>query len=158
MAAASQPVVLTTIQLDLLKPLATQPVSGPLTNAELRLTDVGVSGNFYQATQPVSGPLTNAELRLTDVGVSGNFYQATQPVSGPLTNAELRLTDVGVSGNFYQATQPISGNVGITGALPTGGNLIGSVNVNNPGNVFININTISVSLATVGQWYTVQAP
>jgi len=52
-----------------------QAVSGPLTDAQLRLTDV-----------PVSGPLTDAQLRLTDV-----------PVSGPLTDAQLRLTDVPVS-------------------------------------------------------------
>lgn len=40
-----------------------------------------VSGTFWQATQPVSGPLTDAELRATAVPVSGTFYQATQPIS-----------------------------------------------------------------------------
>lgn len=42
---------------------------------------VPVSGTFWQATQPVSGPLTDAQLRATAVPVSGTFYQATQPVS-----------------------------------------------------------------------------
>ena len=32
-------------------------------------------------TQPVSGPLTDAQLRALAVPVSGTFYQATQPVS-----------------------------------------------------------------------------
>ena len=55
------------------------------------------------------------------------------------------------------ATQPISGSVGITGALPSGGNIIGSVNINGPGIVlFSTPNTISVSLATVGQWYKLE--
>jgi len=40
-----------------------------------------VTGTFWQATQPVSGPLTDTELRATDVPVSGTFWQATQPVS-----------------------------------------------------------------------------
>lgn len=34
-------------------------------------TGVGVTGTFFQATQPVSGPLTDAELRATPVPVSG---------------------------------------------------------------------------------------
>jgi hypothetical protein len=35
-------------------------------------------------TQPVSGPLTDAQLRATAVPVSGTFWQVTQPVSGNL--------------------------------------------------------------------------
>lgn len=46
---------------------------------------VAVTGTFFQATQPVSGPLTDAELRLSPVPVSGTFWQATQPVSGSVT-------------------------------------------------------------------------
>jgi len=34
------------------------------------------------ATQPVSGPLTDAQLRASVVPVSGSFYQALQPISG----------------------------------------------------------------------------
>jgi hypothetical protein len=40
-----------------------------------------VSVSNFPATQPVSGPLTDAELRATAVPVSGTFFQATQPVS-----------------------------------------------------------------------------
>ena len=73
------------------------PVSGPLTDTELRATPVPVSGSFWQATQPVSGPLTDTELRATPVPVSGSFWQATQPVSGPLTDTQLRASAVPVS-------------------------------------------------------------
>jgi hypothetical protein len=88
-----------------------------------------VSGTFWQATQPVSGPLTDVQLRATAVPVSGTFWQATQPisgsvsitgtaaVSGPLTDAELRATAVPVSGTFWQATQPVSASAL---PLPTG--------------------------------------
>jgi hypothetical protein len=67
-----------------------------------------VSGTFWQATQPVSGPLTDTQLRASAVPVSGTFYQATQPVSGPLTDTQLRASAVPVSGAFFQATQPVS--------------------------------------------------
>lgn len=86
-----------------------------------------VTGAFFQATQPVSGPLTDAQLRASALPVSlafpasqavtGAFYQATQPVSGPLTDTQLRATPVPVSGfpttypvtgTFWQATQPVS--------------------------------------------------
>ena len=40
-----------------------------------------MSVSNFPATQPVSGPLTDAELRATAVPVSGTFFQATQPVS-----------------------------------------------------------------------------
>ncbi|PKP99605.1 MAG: hypothetical protein CVT74_07435 [Alphaproteobacteria bacterium HGW-Alphaproteobacteria-13] len=98
---------------------ATQPVSGPLTDAQLRAAAV-----------PVSGPLTDAQLRASAVPVSAqslplptgaasdakldalieaigeaDYYPATQPVSiadpvavtGPLTDAQLRAAAVPVS-------------------------------------------------------------
>jgi len=89
---------------------ATQPVSGPLTDVQLRLTPVPVSGTFWQATQPVSG----------------TFWQATQPVSlasttitgsvavtGPLTDTQLRASAVPVS----LASTTITGSVAVTGPL-----------------------------------------
>lgn len=75
---------------------AVQPVSGPLTNAELRASPV-----------PVSGLLTDVQLRASAVPVSGVFFQAVQPVSG----------------TFFQTTQPVSGtitaNIGTSGSLLT---------------------------------------
>jgi hypothetical protein len=50
-------------------------------------TTIGVTGTFWQATQPVSGPLTDAQLRASAVPVSGTFYQANQPVSGTFWQA-----------------------------------------------------------------------
>lgn len=67
------------------------PVSGPLTDVQLRAAAV-----------PVSGPLTDAQLRATAVPVSGPLTDAqiratALPVSGPLTDAQLRATAVPVS-------------------------------------------------------------
>lgn len=63
----------------------TIPVSGPLTDAQLRASAVPVSVSNFPATQAVSGPLTDAQLRASAV-----------PVSGPLTDAQLRATRVPV--------------------------------------------------------------
>jgi hypothetical protein len=89
------------------------PVSGPLTDTQLRATVLPVSGpltdgQLRAAAVPVSGPLTDAQLRALGVPVTGTFWQATQPVSGPLTDAQLRAAAVPVSGAFFQATQPVS--------------------------------------------------
>lgn len=94
---------------------------------------VPVSGTFWQTTQPVSGPLTDTQLRASAVPVSGTFWQATQPVSGtfwqatqpvsiaatvavsgPLTDTQLRASAVPVS----LATLP---------ALTAGAAVIGAV-------------------------------
>ena len=66
------------------------PVTGPLTNTELRATAVPVSIASMPST-PVTGPLTDTQLRASAVpvslasvpthGVTGTFWQATQPVS-----------------------------------------------------------------------------
>ena len=93
---------------------------------------VAVTGTFWQATQPVSGPLTDAQLRATAVPVStgtvavtGTFWQATQPVSGtfwqatqPVSGTFWQATQP-VSGTFWQATQPVSGTVTDGGAGKT---------------------------------------
>lgn len=89
---------------------ATQPVSGPLTDAQLRAAVVPVSGAFWQATQPVS----IASMPTTPV--TGVFFQATQPVSiagtvpvsGALTDTELRAAVVPTSDNHTTAALPIS--------------------------------------------------
>jgi hypothetical protein len=110
---------------------------------------VAVTGTFWQATQPVSGPLTDVQLRAAAVPISGNvgvtgaveiandagnaipvsgtFWQATQPVSGPLTDVQLRASAVPVSGTFFQATQPVS--IASLPTLAAGTNNIGDVDV-----------------------------
>lgn len=87
----------------------TQPVSGPLTDVQLRATAV-----------PVSGPLTDTQLRAVAVPISGtvtaNAGTGTFAVSGPLTDVQLRAVAVPVSGPLTDAqlravAVPISGTV-----------------------------------------------
>lgn len=77
----------------------TQPVSGPLTDAQLRAVPVPVSG-----TVTATGPLTDTQLRAVAV-----------PVSGPLTDTQLRAVAVPVSGTV--AVSSVSGSVAVTGPL-----------------------------------------
>jgi hypothetical protein len=74
-----------------------------------------VSGTNFPGTQAVS--LATAPT----TPVTGTFWQATQPVS--LASAPTTP----VTGTFWQTTQPISGTVTVN-ALPTGANVIGTVN------------------------------
>jgi hypothetical protein len=104
-----------------------QAVTGPLTDAQLRASNVPVSGpvtdtQLRASAVPVSGPLTDTQLRASAV-----------PVSGPLTDTQLRASAVPVSdsrlpaaldadgglkahvqntvpvtGTFFQGTQPVS--------------------------------------------------
>jgi hypothetical protein len=100
---------------------ATQAVSGPLTDTQLRATAVPISGTVstgltqpltdtqLRATAvPVSGPLTDAQIRATALPISGtvtaNAGTGTQNVS--VQNASLAVT-----GAFFQATQPVSGTI-----------------------------------------------
>lgn len=55
---------------------ATQPVSGPLTDTQLRATAVPVSG-----TVTASGPLTDTQLRATAVPVSGTVTANVKPAT-----------------------------------------------------------------------------
>lgn len=64
---------------------ATQPVSGPLTDTQLRATPV-----------PVSGPLTDTQLRATPVPVSGTVAVSNFPGSS-VGSAVVTTVAVGVS-------------------------------------------------------------
>jgi hypothetical protein len=92
------------------------------------LTSFPVTGTFWQATQPVSGPLTDTQLRASAVPVSmtSTTITGSVAVTGPLTDAQLRATAVPVSGTFWQATQPVSAAslpLPSNAAQETGGNL-----------------------------------
>lgn len=101
----------------------TQPVSGPLTDTQLRATPVPISGTVTitdgaGAVNVIldSGVVTSITNAVAVTGtfwqatqpisiasmpstpVTGTFWQATQPVSGPLTDTQLRLTPVPISG------------------------------------------------------------
>ncbi len=138
-------------------PITTLPVSGPLTDTQLRATAVPVIGTFFQATQPVSGPITNAELRASGVAVTGTFFQATQPVSGsvtatgPITNAELRAASVAVTGpmtNVELRASPVS----VTGPMTNAELRASAVAVT--GTFFQSIQPVSgtVNAAQNGTW------
>ncbi len=86
-------------------PITTLPVSGPLTDTQLRASSIGVTGpitNVELRASPVSviGPVTNTELRASPISVTG-----------PMTNVELRASPVAVTGTFFQSIQPVSGTV-----------------------------------------------
>ena len=81
----------------------------PVTDNGGSLTiDGTVAVSNFPATQAVSGPLTDAQLRATAVPISGTVSTG---LTQPLTDTQLRATAVPVSGTFFQATQPISGTV-----------------------------------------------
>jgi hypothetical protein len=97
------------------------PVTGPLTDTELRATalpvsgTVAVTGTFWQATQPVSGTVGVSG----SVAVTGTFWQATQPVSGTVTaNAGTGTFAISAaslplpSGASTSAKQPALGTAG----------------------------------------------
>ena len=52
-----------------------------LSNIDASLSTILTNTTPLLSILPVSGPLTDAELRAAAVPVSGTFYQATQPVS-----------------------------------------------------------------------------
>lgn len=71
--------------------IATLPVSGPLTDAQLRAVAVPVSGTFWQATQPVSGSVTaNAGTGPFPISDNAGSLTVDAPVGTP---AFVRLSD-----------------------------------------------------------------
>ena len=92
-----------------------------------------VSVSNFPATQPVSGPLTDAELRATAVPVSGTFFQATQPVSAaslPLPTGaatEATLLDVKTSVQLLDDCVGTDGTAAPTKSLVIAGVTAGGV-------------------------------
>jgi hypothetical protein len=115
-----------------LAPANPLPVTGGLTDAQLRAAPLAISGNVgisgpvaIAGTVATTGTLTDAQLRASPVPVS---------VSGGagLTNSELRASPVPVSGmlavtgaltdaQLRAAAIPVSGTVGISGTVPVSG-------------------------------------
>lgn len=90
---------------------ATQPVSGPLTDAQMRAAAV-----------PVSGPATDAQMRASALAVSGPLTDAqvratALPVSGPLTDAQARATPLEVTNHRYSGAK-----LGAGGTVAVAGN------------------------------------
>jgi hypothetical protein len=101
------------------------PVTGPLTDTQLRATAVPVSGTFFQATQPVSGtvtvanPTANPETGLAkDATLTGGTAKAIARGGAKGTTAAADLTSNPVDANTQalhatlvgtQATVPVTG-------------------------------------------------
>lgn len=118
----------------------TQPVSGPLTDAELRATAVPVS-------IPTPVPVTDNGGSLTvdgTVGVSGSVA-----VTGPLTDAELRATPVPVSttpmtvGSASVTRVPVSTTV--TTLRAANANRIKLIVVNESGTLYVKLGSDATS-------------
>lgn len=88
------------------------PVTGPLTDTQLRATAVPVSGTFFQATQPISGSVSQAGTWTVQPGNTANTTAwkvdgsaVTQPVSaaslplptGASTSANQSTTNTSLS-------------------------------------------------------------
>ena len=92
----------------------TQPVSGPLTDTQLRASAVPITGTLTNLSQ-LGGTAISMNTGVRDAGtqrvtiatndvvpVTGTFWQTTQPVS------IASMPSTPVTGTFYQATQPVS--------------------------------------------------
>jgi len=82
------------------------PVSGPLTDTQIRATALPVSGPLtdtqIRATAlPVSGPLTDTQIRATAL-----------PVSGPLTDTQIRAMALPVKESVTAASFTVIGTTG----------------------------------------------
>lgn len=88
----------------------TQPVSGPLTDAQLRATPVPISGTV---TTTPTGTQNVSIVSTISLPVTGTFFQATQPVSGTgnFTVVQPTGTNLHTTVDNFPATQPVSGTV-----------------------------------------------
>jgi len=140
---------------------STQIVTGVQANGDANCQDPLVSGPTAIGAAPgVNNPVfmagwdgTDIRALLTDtsghaivningtVPVSGTFWQATQPVS----IASLPSLPAGAA-TIGAVNQAGTWDVGITGALPTGGNTIGGVNIENvPGVNVAQLNGVALT-------------
>jgi hypothetical protein len=108
--------------------LATVPVSGPLTDAQLRASAVPISATSLPLPSGAATDRTTAgspfSIRLTD---GTTFYKSTtpsdtQPVSGPLTDSQLRASAVPTSLASLPALA--SGTNRIGAVYPVGGQVV----------------------------------
>jgi len=114
----TQPVSASSLPLPAGAATSANQQTNALTDAQIRLTPLPVSGTV------VTGGLTDTQIRATALPVSGAFFQATQPISGtvntgltqPLTDAQIRATSLPVttqSGGFVSALNSSSVNLAL---------------------------------------------
>jgi hypothetical protein len=153
--------------------VATDEIGGnQFQRMKLTLGADGVNDGDVSSTNPipVTGGLTDAQLRAADVPVSGDFYPATQPVSiavpvavtGPVTDAELRAAPVpvavsDVTGELIEAIEALRMTIGslsrtIGMSIPNvAGQQRVSVEAINGGLTLATINTVNSMLTLVNQ-------
>jgi hypothetical protein len=113
------------------------PVTGPLTDTQLRATPVPVADGGGSITVDNAGTfvvqVSNTVVVTGSVGVTGTVaVSGSVAVTGPLTDTQLRATAVPISVASiptHAVTQSGTWNVGINVALPAGTNNIGDVDV-----------------------------
>lgn len=115
----------------------TFPVSGPLTDTQLRASPVPVSGTFFQSVQPVNVASANGALAVTStstVVTNAGIFAVQANIPGGALAVTSTSTIVTNAGTFsVQASIPggalamTSTSTVITAALPTGTNNIGTV-------------------------------
>lgn len=109
---------------------ATQAVTGPLTDAQLRASSVPV----HLSATPTTDPIDRAGrlLGVISGSVAVSNFPFSQVVTGPLTDLELRASDVPVSVSNFPASQnvvitdgtddlPIGADTPLTGLLSASG-------------------------------------
>lgn len=97
--------------------VSVQNASIPVTDNGGSLTvDGSVSVSNFPATQTVTGPLTDTQLRATPVPISGTV---TANAGTGTMNVSVQNASIPVTGTFFQATQPVSGTVTADTELPT---------------------------------------
>lgn len=109
----------------------TQPVSGPLTNTELRANPVPVSGTV-SANTGLAQPLTDTQLRATPVPVSGSVSTG---LVQPLTDEELRAEPVEIVGAVTANTglaQPLTDSQIRATPLPVSGTVTANTGLAQP--------------------------
>jgi hypothetical protein len=97
-------------------------VAQPLINTSTVMVSgpVAVTGTFFQATQPVSGPLTNTELRAATVNTQDANFEIflRQLLAGIFSPAWLNMAI-----NSLQVSQPTAANLLCTATVGTVGGL-----------------------------------
>lgn len=125
------------------------PVSGVLTDAELRATPVPISGTVT-ANTGLTQPLTDTQLRATPVPISGTV-SANTGLSQPLTDTQLRASAVPVS--IAPPSLPYNNKVTVTTAANrvqlSSGLAVKSVTIkaglSNTGVIYVGDSTVSAS-------------
>lgn len=101
--------------------------TGPLTDTQLRLTPVPVSGTVSTTVDSVTvtagtvvatGPLTDTQLRLTPVPISGTVSTTIDSVTVTAGTVVATVADATIASGTIAATQSGTWNVGTVTALP----------------------------------------